>query len=142
MPKLREIMSRDLVTVDYGASVRDAARLMAEHEVGDVLVTQGDRLAGIVTDRDLVVKGIATDRGSDASIVDVMTPDIVSCGPDAEIEEAARLMADNRIRRLPVVEGGRAVGIVSLGDISTRAQGNMDARALEEVSKPGGPHST
>ena len=141
MPRLREIMSRDLVTVDSQASVRDAARLMAEHEVGDVLVTQGDRLAGIVTDRDLVVKAIANDKGVEARVQECMSSELITCGPDAQVEEAARLMADNRIRRLPIVEDGQPIGIVSLGDLSTRTEGNADSRTLEEVSRPGGPNS-
>lgn len=140
MTKLREIMTRDLATVDSNASVRDAARLMADRDVGDVLVIDGDRLAGIITDRDIVVKALARGSGDAASVMDCMTPDVLTCSPDASVEEAARVMADNKVRRMPVVEDGRPVGIVSLGDLATRAGGRQDERAFQEVSTPGGPN--
>jgi CBS domain-containing protein len=92
---------------------------MRDRDIGDILVMEGERLQGIVTDRDIVVRCVA-DRGdiSSATLADACSPELVAVSPDTEIREAARIMADRAVRRLPVVENGRPVGMVSLGDLA------------------------
>jgi CBS domain-containing protein len=116
---IKEIMTTDLVTRPGSTSLQDGARLMRDRDIGDILVMEGERLQGIVTDRDIVVRCVA-DRGdiSSATLADACSPELVTVSPDTEIREAARIMADRAVRRLPVVEDGRPVGIVSLGDLA------------------------
>jgi CBS domain-containing protein len=101
------------------ATLADAARVMRDEDIGDVLVMDDDRICGVVTDRDIVVRGLATN--SDAarvSLDDICSHELVSVGPDQQIEDAIRLMSEHAVRRIPVVEGGRAVGIVTIGDLA------------------------
>jgi CBS domain-containing protein len=116
---IKEIMTTDLVTRPGSTSLQDGARLMRDRDIGDILVMEGERLQGIVTDRDIVVRCVA-DRGdiSSATLADACSPELVTVSPDTEIREAARIMADRAVLRLPVVEDGRPVGIVSLGDLA------------------------
>lgn len=115
---VRELMHTDLTQLDSNATVVEAARCMRDEDIGDVLVTDDGRLRGIVTDRDLVVRCMAEQASADAKIGELCTGDLVTISPDDEIDEAVRLMSDHAIRRLPVVEGDRAVGILSLGDLA------------------------
>lgn len=138
MAKLRDIMSENLVTVTPRTSVEDVAKLMKQHDIGNVLVTEGDRLAGIVTDRDLVVRVMAEGGPSNVSVGDIMSTDLVTLEADTRVKDAAKLMADKQVRRLPVVENGKPVGIVSLGDLAVKTDSGADETALEGVSQPGG----
>jgi CBS domain-containing protein len=116
---VKELMTTDLVTRPGSTSLQDGARLMRDRDIGDILVTDGDRLQGIVTDRDIVVRCVAD--GGDVSrvtLADACSPEMVSVTPDTEVSEAARIMGDRAIRRLPVVEDGRPVGVISLGDLA------------------------
>jgi CBS domain-containing protein len=117
---VREIMATEVVTCDASASIVDVAQLMRDQDVGDVLVTDDNRLMGIVTDRDIVVRGIARGAGSvDAmTAAEVASKDIATVQPDTDAEQAAQLMRESSIRRLPVVEGGSPVGIISIGDLA------------------------
>ncbi|MGH8947090.1 MAG: CBS domain-containing protein [Acidimicrobiia bacterium] len=118
--RLREVMTPDPVTVAATASLQHAAELMRDRNIGDVLVVdESGALYGIVTDRDIVVAGIAegVDPAS-TSVDEVCTQDPVSLGPDDAVAQAAKLMSDRAIRRLPVVDNGTVVGIVSLGDLA------------------------
>jgi CBS domain-containing protein len=116
---IKGLMTTDLVTRPGSTSVQDGARLMRERDIGDILVMEGDRLQGIVTDRDIVVRCVA-DRGdvSAVTLADACSADLVTVTPDTEIDEAARIMAKRAVRRLPVVEDGRPVGVISLGDLA------------------------
>lgn len=118
--RLSEVMTRDLVTVPPTASLEEAARLMRDNDIGDVLVVDDNgSLFGIVTDRDIVVEAVAEGTHPSSTSVDqVCTHDPVSLGPDDAVAEAAKLMSDHAIRRLPVVDNGSLVGIVSLGDLA------------------------
>jgi CBS domain-containing protein len=114
-----ELMHTNLVTLDANASVLDAARQMRDASIGDVLVTESGKLRGIVTDRDLVVRCLATQGDPSATkLKDVCSEDLVTLTPDDDFQDAVQLMNDHAVRRLPVVEGGDVVGIVSLGDLS------------------------
>jgi CBS domain-containing protein len=117
---IRELMTPNPIVLDVGATVTEAARRMRDEDVGDVLVVQDGRLCGIVTDRDLVVRCLASDDGDprQQSLADFCSESIVSLPPDAKVEQAVQMMQDNAVRRIPIVEDGRAVGIVSLGDLA------------------------
>ena len=115
---VKELMHTDLTQLDANASVLDAARCMRDADIGDVLVTDNGKLRGIVTDRDLVVRCMAEQASSDAKIGQLCSTDLITISPDEEIDKAVKLMSDNAIRRLPVVDGERPVGILSLGDLA------------------------
>jgi CBS domain-containing protein len=118
----RDVMTPDPATVSQKDSIREAARIMASEDTGVVPVVDGRKIIGIVTDRDIVVRCVAD--GADvrqAKVGDMCSSDLTTVRADAPIEEAARIMRDNALRRLPVVDNGRPVGIVSLGDLAVEA---------------------
>jgi len=139
--KVKDIMTTELVTVAPSTVAVDAAKLMRDADIGDVLITDQDRLVGILTDRDLTVRIVAEGLNpSQARVGDHMTKDLVTGLPDWDIEDAGDIMAEEQIRRLPVVENGRLVGIVSLGDIAVQLmEEEVACDALEEISKPAMP---
>jgi CBS domain-containing protein len=118
--KIRELMTGAPVALDVGATVSEAARQMKQRNVGDVLVTRDGKLCGIVTDRDLVVRCLAQDDGDSRrkTIGEFCTEELVTLAPDAEVTEAIRVMQDHAVRRIPIVDHDRAVGVVSLGDLA------------------------
>jgi len=119
---VRDVMTTDLVTCPSSAPVKDAAGYMRDRNIGDVLVVDDGSVRGIVTDRDIVVRCVAD--GADvrqAKVGDMCSADLTTVRADAPIEEAARIMRDNALRRLPVVDNGRPVGIVSVGDLAVDA---------------------
>ncbi|CAL9342951.1 Hypoxic response protein 1 [Streptomyces sp. enrichment culture] len=116
---VRDIMTREPVTVEPQTSVAAVARIMRDEDLGAVLVTEGDRLRGLVTDRDLVVRSLA--EGGDpeqTTVAAACSEDVVTVRPDEELDHAVRLMREHAVRRVPVVEEGHPVGIVSLGDMA------------------------
>lgn len=116
---VREVMTGDPVGLAKTATLAEAARRMRDEDIGDVFVMDDDRICGVVTDRDLVVRGIAAGKDAERTPIDeVCTREIVAVGPDQRIEEAVALMSDHAVRRLPVVEDGRAVGVVTIGDLA------------------------
>ena len=119
---IQDVMTTNLVTCPSSATIADAARLMRDRNIGDVLVTDSDRLVGIVTDRDLVVRCLADGAGADATLDRACkNGELVSVNPDSGIDDAAKLMRDRSVRRLAVVNDGRAVGIVTLGDLAMKS---------------------
>lgn len=117
---VRELMTPDPITLSAYDTVSDAARVMREYNVGSVLITDlSDRLCGIVTDRDLVVRAIALGRNPDRTpLQDVYSEAIAELHPDDSVDNAIRLMAKKGVRRVPVVDGNHAVGVLSLGDLA------------------------
>ncbi|TSA87150.1 CBS domain-containing protein [Deinococcus detaillensis] len=136
MAPLRTIMTRDLVTASKDASLKEVAALMADNDIGNVLFMDGDKLVGILTDRDIVVRAVAFGRDAGSLAVDHATADPFSLDVETEIADAAAQMGERQIRRLPVTENGHIVGIVSLSDLSNRTTGNADQNALEGISTP------
>ena len=119
---VRDVMTTDLVTCPSSAPLREAAGYMRDRDIGDVLVVDDGAICGIVIDRDIVVRCVA--EGGDvqtAKVGDVCTSNLTTVPVDASIEEAARVMRDNALRRLPVVDRGAPVGIVTLGDLAVEA---------------------
>lgn len=116
-----DVMTGDPVTVEPSASVEEAAKKMKESDAGAVLVVDGDELKGIATDRDIAVEAVAEGEGSDAKVEDVMTSDPTTVSPDDDVENAIDVMREEKVRRLPVVDDGKPVGVVSLGDLAEEA---------------------
>ncbi len=119
---VRDVMMSNPLSVDAGASIRQAAEVMRDNDIGDVLVVGEGNLRGIVTDRDIVVRALADGRQPDAPVGDICSPKLTVVDAQAELAEAADLMGAHAVRRLPVVENDEVVGIVSLGDLARRSE--------------------
>ncbi len=127
-----DVMTTNLVTCPTTASIADVARLMRDRDIGDVLVTDHGELRGIVTDRDIVVRCVASgDDLSRASLMSACTNDLTTVTPDTPIDRAAQIMGEGALRRLPVVDDGIPVGIVSIGDLAIERDPNS---ALGQIS--------
>ncbi|MRG85523.1 CBS domain-containing protein [Salinibacillus xinjiangensis] len=137
MKSMRDIMTTNVETCSADDSVHEAAVKMKNLDVGAIPVVDGQKnLMGIVTDRDLVIRGYASKKSDSAKIQEVMSNDMVSVSPDTDIQEASQIMADKQIRRLPVAENGKLVGIVSLGDLSLDQKSDQAAgHALGQISE-------
>jgi len=116
---LQDLMTRELVTCPSSTPVQTAARLMRDQDIGDVLVERDGQLVGILTDRDIVVRGLADrpDLG-ELCVGDICTADLQTVEPDADVGDVIKMMEEHALRRVPVVEGRRPVGIVTLGDLA------------------------
>jgi CBS domain-containing protein len=141
--KVSECMTSDVEIVTPDQPIREAAQFMLKSDAGAMPVGEGDRLIGMVTDRDITVRAVAQGLGPDTAVREVMSEDLVYCYDDDEVEEVAMRMGDSQVRRLPVLsrEGDTLVGIVSLGDISRSDDGDAAKVALDGVTDPGGEHS-
>ena len=136
--KVSEAMTRDVRVANPDETVQQAARMMASLDAGVLPVGEGDRLVGMITDRDIAIRGIAEGKGPDARVREVMTKDVKYCFDDQDVEEVTRNMGDIQVRRLPVINRDkRLVGILSLGDVATKVAGNAPAQALKEISRRG-----
>jgi CBS domain-containing protein len=129
--KVRDVMTAEPIVLQQNQSIADAAQAMRDTAVGAVLVVDGDKLCGMVTDRDLVVRAVAERKLPDSPVGEVVSADLVAVGADEEIADAARIMQENAVRRLPVLDDGRIVGIVSIGDL---AVGQGENSALADIS--------
>jgi CBS domain-containing protein len=119
MPTVRDVMTAEPLTLDVGETLVAAARQMRDADIGDVIVTEGGAVRGIVTDRDIAVRGVAEEFDpATTTLSQVITQDLVTVGPDDDLSTAADLMRSYAVRRLPVVEDGQLVGVVSLGDVA------------------------
>ena len=137
--KVREVMTAGAQCITPDQTLQEAARMMKNLDVGPLPVCDNDRLVGILTDRDITVR--ATAEGQDPKrtrVADILTPDVVFCFDDQDVHDAARLMQENQIRRLVVLNRDkRLVGIVSLGDLAVETRDeHLAGKTLEEVSQP------
>ena len=139
--KISDVMTRDVQTVRPDQTAREAASFMLSADAGAIPVTDGEQLMGMITDRDIAVRGVAEGRGPDTPVSDLMTNDLVTVGLEDDVHEVAARMSDAQVRRLPVVDDQRKLcGIVSLADL-TRGDSDASAKqALDGVSQPGGQH--
>ena len=136
MGQIREVMTEQPKSCSRDASVRDVAKLMAQEDVGPIPVVDGDRLVGIVTDRDLVIRVLAEGRDPESTTVgEVASSDPVTLSPDADIDEGLELLAQNQVRRLLVVEGDRLVGIVAQADIARLGKDEKTGELVEDISR-------
>lgn len=132
MTTVRDVMTAEPLTLDIGDTLVAAARQMRDADVGDVIVTEGGSVKGIVTDRDITVRGVAEELDpTSATLGGIVTRDLVTVGPDDDVSAAVDLMRTYSVRRLPVVDGGELVGVVSLGDLAV--DGDPDS-ALADIS--------
>ena len=143
--QLRDVMTRHVEVIHPRASLKDAGEKMRSHDVGSLPVCDGERLVGMITDRDITVRSTA--EGYDATLTrveDVMTEDVQYCFEDEDAAAAAEIMERAQIRRLPVINRDkRLVGVVSLGDLATTPETqDLAEEALEEISEPAMPHRT
>ncbi|WP_027954084.1 MULTISPECIES: CBS domain-containing protein [Halobacillus] len=137
MKTVKDIMTKDVSVCQTSDQLSDAAKLMKDKNVGAVPVCddQGN-VMGMVTDRDLVIRGYADKKPDSTPIQQVMSDRMYNCAPDCSLEEASRIMAQHQVRRLPVVENGRLAGIISLGDLSTDEMSDHAAGvALQDISE-------
>lgn len=136
--KISQIMTRDPRTCGPQDGIHQAARIMADLNVGAVPVVEGGKLVGIITDRDIVLRAVATQ--STPKVGECMTHPVITATPDMDAHDCARVMAQKQIRRLPVVEGDRVVGIVALGDLATvNIHVDEAGNALSHISEPARP---
>lgn len=136
MTTLKDIMTTDLTTLDSTATLREVAHEMKRDDIGNVLIMDGETLLGIVTDRDIVVRAVAEGRDGKSPVADIITRDVFTMPTQTDVKDAAKAMAEKQLRRLPVTDGGKVVGIISLADLATRTESNADQKALEGISKP------
>jgi CBS domain-containing protein len=135
--KVKEAMHKGVDWVDPDTPVTDLAKLMRQHDIGAIPIGQNDRLIGMVTDRDIVCKGLAEDSfdARRATARDVMTPGIHCCREDDDLAKAVRHMESLKVRRLPVInKSKRMIGILSLGDLSRSAPSDLLSEILKSVS--------
>ncbi|MEH7177304.1 CBS domain-containing protein [Neobacillus vireti] len=136
MEKIRDIMTDDVECCTLLDNVFEVAVKMKELNVGAIPIVDGDKLVGMITDRDIVVRGVAEKHPGSTKVEEVMSSKLVTISADATAKEAASLMAEHQIRRLPVVEGDKLIGIVSLGDFAIRKMSDDQAKvALTEISE-------
>jgi CBS domain-containing protein len=134
---VKEIMSTDCVTATTKDNVFELATLMKQHDIGFVPIVEGKKLIGVVTDRDLVIRGYAEKHSGSTSVTEVLTTNVKTIDSSTSVDEAAKLMASNQIRRLPVVENGELLGVVSIGDLAVREIFvNEAGDALSGISEP------
>ena len=142
--QLREVMTPHIEEITAQANLQEAAQKMKSLDVGSLPVCENDRIVGMLTDRDIAVRAVAEGRDPKQTRVrDAMTSGAIFCYEDDDIREAARIMEEKQIRRLPVFNRqGRAVGMVSLGDIATRiGDDHLSGDVLQQVSQPSQPHA-
>ena len=132
---IKEVMTADPHTVSSDATLQDAAREMQSDDIGAVLVTDNGDVAGILTDRDIVVRAVAEGRDpSSTKVGDVATRDVKTLTPDSSVDDAIRIVREQNVRRIPVVEDGRPAGIVSIGDLAIER--DTDSALADISSEP------
>jgi len=139
--RVSEAMTREVRVATPGQSIRDVAKIMAEIDAGAMPVGENDKLVGMVTDRDIAIRGVALGKGPETPVREVMsTEQVLYCYEDDELDKVAKNMGDEKVRRLPVVnKDKRLVGIVSIGNIAQREAKAVN-KAVKGVTKPGGAH--
>lgn len=133
---VQEAMTSNPTTVSPDAAARDAARVMKAEDTGIVPIVEGERLVGVITDRDLALQIVAEGRGADERVGELASKDLVTIDPQQSLEEAARLMAEHQVRRLPVVEeDGRLVGILAQKDLADAGHDTLTGEVVERISQ-------
>jgi CBS domain-containing protein len=136
---VRDAMTEDPRSIAASASVVEAARLMREEHIGSLPITDDEKLVGMITDRDITTRVVAEAADPNMTTVgDVYSRDLISVEPQKDLEEALQLMARHQVRRLPVVENGRLIGIVAQADIALRKDEKKTGELVEAISKPSG----
>ena len=137
---IENIMSKSVISVSPEQSIEEAAQLMHQHNIGAIPVVENDRVTGMITDRDITIRSTADGGNEKMPVSQVMTNDVVTVSPNMSVEEAAQLMSQKQIRRLPVVENDHVIGMVALGDLATEEKHDAKAEeALTDISQPSRP---
>jgi len=137
MKTVKEIMSTDCITVELTDTLYETAVKMRKYNIGFIPVVEGTKLVGVITDRDLVIRGYADRRNESTTVKEIVSKDVRSISPQSTVEEAAKIMAKEQIRRLPVVEHGDLLGIVAIADMAIRKNFENEAGdALSQISEP------
>ena len=140
--KVRDCMTRDVQLASPGQTIQEAAMTMARIDAGAMPVGDGDRLVGMLTDRDIAVRAVAKGMGPQTKVREAMTQEIKYCFDDEDCEDVIDNMSDIKVRRLAVLNRDkRLVGIISLGDLAHAERSDRTAMALDQISTPGGLHS-
>ena len=135
--KVRDIMTPAPVGVYYSQTIGETARIMRDTQVGAVLVVNDGALSGMVTDRDLVLRGLAEGEGPDSPVGPLCSGDLVGVAADADLDQAEQLMREHAVRRLPVINEGQVVGIVSMGDLALTADADSPLAAVSRAQPNG-----
>ena len=136
MRTIAEVMTTDVEVVRPEETLRDAARAMADLDVGSLPVCDGRKLIGMITDRDITIRAVAEGKSADTPVQDIMTDDVVWCSDSDSVDAVLRQMSDAQIRRIPVIDADRQlVGIVALGDIALEEEDDVD-ETLRDISMP------
>jgi CBS domain-containing protein len=138
-----EVMTANVDCCNPESTFKEVAMKMKELDVGVIPICDNEKLVGIVTDRDIVIKGLAKDISAESKISVLVTDDVVKGSKEMSVEEAAKVMSQHQIRRLPIVEEDKLIGIVSLGDLAVNNQSSDDAgQALKDISNPAEPKNS
>jgi CBS domain-containing protein len=128
---VREVMSKSIVTAEASQTAADVAQLMKQNDIGAVVVTDNGELRGIVTDRDIAIRLVAENKGPDTAIREATSMNLDTVGPDTDLDQVVQRMRSSNVRRIPVVENGRPVGVLSLGDLAMERDSGS---ALADIS--------
>jgi CBS domain-containing protein len=136
--KAKDIMTKNVATISPSATIAEAAQMMQKHNIGAIPVCDTSGVVGIVTDRDIVVRNVTSGKNPQQTpVTDVMTCGVKTVSADTEMDEVTRIMSNDQIRRIPVMENNQIVGIVALGDVATGAKYDTEvADTLTEISQP------
>ena len=140
--KVSDAMSRDVAVASPAESIRNAARVMAKIDAGVLPVGEGDRLVGMITDRDIAIRAVAEGKTPTTKVRDIMSEEVLYCYDDQDLDEVAQNMSEMKVRRLPVVNREkRLVGIISLGDLARNEDTGTTGATVSQICEPGGQHS-
>lgn len=141
--KVRDVMTKDVATLNPDDTIERAAQLMKQYNVGSIPVCENEKVIGIITDRDIAIRSVAQgENGRNQKVREVMSSNPVLINSETDIHDAARIMSERQIRRLPVVENNNIIGIVAIGDIAVESKLSDDAgEALSSISEPSTPMS-
>lgn len=129
-------MTKKVISVNENDTAADAAQKMKSADIGSVVVQNNNGLSGIITDRDIVLRNIATGKSADSTCKDIMSSRLITADPEMSVERAAELMSSNQIKRIPVVENGKTVGVVAMADIVQAGVGEEEKdKVVEGITK-------
>ena len=133
---VQEAMTSNPTAITAETTAREAAQLMKTQDVGSLPIVEDGRLVGVVTDRDLAIRALAEGRGAETAVTEIASKDLVTVDPQQSLEEAARLMAEHQVRRLPVVEeDGRLVGVLAQADVAQAGHDTLTGDVVQKISQ-------
>jgi CBS domain-containing protein len=133
---IRDAMTSNPTTVEPSTTAQEAARKMKSEDVGSLPIVENDRLVGVVTDRDLAIRVLAEGKGGETPVSQVASKDVVTVDPQQSLDEAARLMAEHQVRRLPVCEeDGKLVGVLAQADVAQSGHDTLTGETVEKISQ-------